>query len=85
MADLERIAKLEGKVEALDKAIAEIKAEQSTARDCREEANITMSELNGKIDAVLTKLSESKQAKYKATDIILALGMIALTLMQYLK
>jgi len=85
MTDPERIAKIEEKVAALDKAIEDIKREQATARDLREEANITMSELNGKIDSIIEKLSESKTTKYKITDIVLALGMIALTLMQYLK
>jgi len=85
MTDPERIARIEEKVAALDRAIEEIKAEQSTARDCREEQNITMSEIKGQLDALIAKLDLSRQAKYKATDIIMALGMIALTLMQYLK
>jgi chromosome segregation ATPase len=85
MTDPERIARIEEKVASLDAAIKEIKEEQYEARNCREESNITMSEIKGQLDALIAKLDTSKQAKYKVTDIILALGMIALTLMQYLK
>jgi hypothetical protein len=85
MTDPERIARIEERVASLDAAIKEIKDEQYEARNCREESNITMSEIKGQLDALIAKLDTSKQAKYKATDVILALGMIALTLMQYLK
>lgn len=85
MTDPERITRIEERVAALDKAIVEIKMEQSTARDCREESNITMSEIKGQLEALIKKIDDSKVAKYKATDVILALGMIALAFMQYLK
>jgi uncharacterized coiled-coil protein SlyX len=85
MTDPERIARIEERVASLDAAIKEIKDEQYEARNCREESNITMSEIKGQLDALIDRLDKSKTAKYKATDVILALGMIALTLMQYLK
>jgi len=85
MTDPERIARIEERVAALDKAIEEIKSEQSTARDCREESNITMSEIKGQLDALIAKLDTGRQTKIKASEIIMSLCMVALALMMYLK
>jgi hypothetical protein len=85
MTDTEKIARIEEKVAAMDRAIAEIKAEQSTARDCREESNITMSEIKSQLEALIARMDANKQSKYKATDIVLALAMVAITFMMYLK
>jgi regulator of replication initiation timing len=85
MTDPERIAQLEGWVERLDQDVRDIKEEQAAAMSRQQESALEARDLRGEL-ATAIGLLQTHQAwhdkhderKYKATDIVLALGMLAL-------
>lgn len=86
MADLnERVSALETRAAQFDREIIAIKAEQDESRSYREEANVSLALVMQKLDDLIKKLSEKKETKFKATEIIMSLGMIFIALWEVLK
>jgi hypothetical protein len=92
MTEPERIARLEEHVAQLDKAIEGIKEDIAISRDERKQSMVDGETLRGQLVALNDWLAKHQkwhdardEVKYKATDIIIAIGMLALALMTFLK
>lgn len=78
-----------GKLKQLEKDVGTLQSDIRTIDDRTRQARLDYQLLTGKIDTVAEKINEhnnfhkeQKETKYKVTDIILAAGMIILTLFQ---
>lgn len=85
MTDPERIAQLEGWVERLDQDVRDIKEEQAAAMSRQQESALEARDLRGELATAIGLLKthqewhdKNDERKYKWTDIILAVGMLAL-------
>lgn len=92
MNDSERIAQLETRLDNIDKVIDEIKEEQAASRNRAGESTLDISQLKSQLATLIASLQDHKimhekqsEKKYKVTDIVLALGMLALAFMEFLK
>lgn len=87
-----RLARLEEKITMLDRDIAEIKSEQADSRKRSEHAALDANTIRGQLGQLITALQDHQKwhednsgKKYKITDIILAIGMLAITFLEFMK
>lgn len=92
MTDQERIAKLEGQIERLDQDVRDIKEEQAAAMGRQQASALDARDLRGELATAIGLLQTHQdwhdkhdERKYKATDIILAVGMLALGIFTAIK
>lgn len=92
MTDPERIIRLEEKVNTLDKEISDIKAEIAEARKRDESSALAAMDLKGQLVKLIDELKTHQkwhekvaEKPYKITDIVLAIGMLCLAVMQFFK
>jgi molecular chaperone GrpE (heat shock protein) len=92
MTDQERLGRLEEKVSALDRDIETIRKEQEAVRMRNEKSALDAESLKGQLISLIDALKghqkwhdKNSEKKYKVTDIILALGMLAVTFMEFMK
>lgn len=88
--EIERIAKLEEKLSMLEKDVNDIKLMQVKASDKSEQSALDFVALTGKLSTLTDNLKthndwheKQGEKKYKVTDIIIAVGMLALGIMQF--
>lgn len=92
MNELERIAQLETRLDNLDSAVQEIKKEQAESRGRSEKSVMDMIELKNLLVKCIDELASHQEwhkgqteKKYKITDIILALGMVGIAILEFMK
>jgi len=92
MTDPERIARLEEKVDNLDREIDAIKREIAEARRRDEKAALDAADLKGQLVKLIDELrahqgwhEKAAEKPYKITDIVLAIGMLCLAVMEFFK
>lgn len=91
MIDEGRLSALEEKVRQLDADIEEIKKKQDDAIDKQHAIELDSRDLKAELRRLIDLLSahqtwhdRNDEKKYKVTDIILAVGMLLLTALQFL-
>lgn len=92
MEEVERVARLEERILVLDREVAGIKEELAAARARSERSALDSADLKAQLTNLIKALEDHQEwhaAKsektFKATDIILALGMLFLAFMEFLR
>ena len=90
MTESERITRLEERMNTLDSAIEEIKNAQSINVKDIQTAALDFVKLNGTLSTLSENLKkhedyhkEQGEKKYKVTDVVIAVGMLLLGIMQF--
>lgn len=95
MNDAERdakLARLEAQVESLDKSVEEIKTEQIAARERMQSIQLEAATMSGEAGKLIAALNthlgwhqSHDERKFKVTDIVLALGMMAIAVLELVR